>query len=202
MKPNLKLLTSYLPLQVDTKTIAENREKNNGHIVLKGIMQRADAVNQNGRIYPRHILEREMENYQKFIRENRALGELDHPSTSTINLREASHIVTEAHWEGDEVVGSIRLLNTPNGKIAQQLVEDGVKLGISSRGVGSTTEHGSYDMVGEDFMIICYDIVSDPSTGGAFMLKENTLHDLNANLNKSDRINRVLTDILRSKIKV
>lgn len=562
MKSNLKLLTSYLPLQIDTKTIAENREKNNGHIVLKGIMQRADAVNQNGRIYPRHILEREMENYQKFIRENRALGELDHPNScvkpgteiftkdgwkvieniseneciatlnletnivewqqitkkivseptksrmirirneksfdfevtenhrvllwdrfgkpfyalaseihenkvrdlnhssvsyrgqwtgedpgtvavgdfhidtmtwagflglyiaegscdgtkrghsvsnrvliaqneganadlirellattpwnwseyrnthgginfatsdaalhdmlfvlgnsfekhvprsimswspsllsemlnwmmlgdgvnrkpwtqrakdrgdvirgvyttspqlakdieeifyrigsgcsvivqepktvnapdyastgrvilaenkkpifkieervskrnaldkrflktedsvyegrvycvevpngnwlmkqgdkvcwtgnSTINLREASHIVTEAHWEGDEVIGSIRLLNTPNGKIAQQLVEDGVKLGISSRGVGSTTEHGSYDMVGEDFCVIAFDLVSDPSTGGAFMLKENTIHNLNTILNKSDRINRVLTDILRSKIK-
>lgn len=563
MKPNLKLLTSYLPLQVDTKTLTENREKNNGYIVLKGIMQRADAVNQNGRIYSRHVLEREMENYQKFIRENRAVGELDHPSScvkpgtkiftkdgwkviedisedeciatlnletnivewqqitkkivseptkskmirvrneksfdftvtenhrvllwdrfgkpfyalagdihenkvsdlnhcsvsyrgqwtgedpgtiavgdfhidtmtwagflglyiaegscdgtkrghsisnrvsiaqnegdkadlirellantpwnwseyhnangginfttsdaslhdmlfvlgnsyekhvprsvmswspslltemlnwmmlgdgvnrkpwsqraqkrgdvirgvytvspqlakdveeifyrigsgcsvvvqqpktvnapdymntgrmilaenkkpmfkieervskrnaldkrflktedsvyegrvycvevkngnwlmkqedkvcwtgnSTINLSDVSHIVTETHWEGDEVMGTIKLLNTPKGKIAQQLVEDGVKLGISSRGVGSTVEHGSYDMVGDDFCIIAFDLVNDPSTGGAFMLKEHTVHDLSANLNKSDRINRVLTDILRSKIKV
>ena len=128
---NKKLLTNFQPLELNAQTIKESRELNNGKIVLKGIMQRADAVNQNGRIYPRRILEREMENYQKFINERRALGELDHPSASVINLQNVSHLITEARWDGDSVIGSIELLDTPMGKIAQSLVESGVKLGIS-----------------------------------------------------------------------
>jgi hypothetical protein len=162
-------------------------------------MQRADAVNQNGRIYPRSILEREVENYQKFIRERRALGELDHPTASVVNLQNASHLVTEVRWEGDAVLGVIELLSTPMGKIAQSLVEDGVKLGISSRGVGSTKPHGEYDMVDDDFMLLCFDLVSEPSTSGAFMLREGRVVDPRTYMNKSDRIDRVLTDILRHK---
>lgn len=194
-----KLLTSFLPLELDVKAIKENRELNGGKIVLRGIMQRADAVNQNGRIYPRAILEREVENYQKFVRERRALGELDHPTASVVNLQNASHIVTEIRWEGDAVVGSIELLSTPMGKIAQSLVEDGVKLGISSRGVGSTRQDGDYDMVEDDFMLLCFDLVSEPSTSGAFMLKEGRVADPRAHMNKTDRIDRVLTDILHYK---
>ncbi len=198
-KKLLKLLTSFAPLEVDVRTIKENRELNGGNIVLKGIMQRADAVNQNGRIYPRSLLEREVSNYQKFIRENRALGQLDHPNSSVIELEHASHVVTEAHWENDAVVGTIRLLNTPKGKIAQQLIEDGIKLGISSRGVGSTRAQNEYEVVEDDFMLLCWDLVSEPSTSAAFMLKEHRLTDLRSQMTKSDRINRVLTDILRSK---
>lgn len=194
-----KLLTTFLPLDLDVKTIKENRDLNGGKIVLRGVMQRADAVNQNGRIYPRAILEREVENYQKFVRERRALGELDHPTASVVNLQNASHIVTEIRWEGDAVMGSIELLSTPMGKIAQSLVEDGVKLGISSRGVGSTRQHGDYDMVEEDFMLLCFDLVSEPSTSGAFMLKEGRVADPRAHMNKTDRIDRVLTDILHYK---
>lgn len=194
-----KLLTSFLPLDLDVKSIKENAELNNGKIVLRGIMQRADAVNQNGRIYPRSILEREVENYQKFVRERRALGELDHPTASVVNLQNASHIVTEIRWEGDAVVGSIELLSTPMGKIAQSLVQDGVKLGISSRGVGSTRQQGDYDMVEDDFMLLCFDLVSEPSTSGAFMLKEGRVADPRVHMNKTDRIDRVLTDILHYK---
>ncbi len=194
-----KLLTSFQPLELDLKSIKENREANGGKIILRGIMQRADAVNQNGRIYPRSVLEREVENYQKFIRERRALGELDHPTASVVNLQNASHLVTEVRWEGDAVMGVIELLSTPMGKIAQSLVEDGVKLGISSRGVGSTKPHGEYDMVDDDFMLLCFDLVSEPSTSGAFMLREGRVVDPRAYMNKSDRIDRVLTDILRHK---
>lgn len=194
-----KLLTSFLPLELDVKSIKENAEMNGGKIVLRGIMQRADAVNQNGRIYPRNVLEREVENYQKFVRERRALGELDHPTASVVNLQNASHIVTEIRWEGDAVVGTIELLSTPMGKIAQALVSDGVKLGISSRGVGSTHQQGDYDMVEDDFMLLCFDLVSEPSTSGAFMLKEGRIAEARAQLNKTDRIDRVLTDILRYK---
>ena len=153
-----------MPLDLDAKSIKESREQNGGKVVLRGIMQRADAVNQNGRIYPKHVLEREMNNYQKFINERRAMGELDHPTASVINLQNVSHIVTEAHWDGEAVVGSIELLDTPMGKIAQSLVESGVKLGISSRGVGTTSKQGDYDLVEDDFMLLCYDLVSEPST--------------------------------------
>lgn len=193
---SVQLLTSFLPLDVDSKSIKENREANGGKIVLRGILQRADAVNQNGRIYPKHILEREMENYQKFVSERRALGELDHPTASVINLQNVSHLVTEAGWDGDTVVGSIELLDTPMGKIAQSLVESGVKLGISSRGVGSTSKQGEYDLVEDDFLLLCYDLVSEPSTSGAFMLKEQALAGYRSHLNRSDRIDRVLTDLL------
>lgn len=194
-----KLLTSFMPLDLDAKSIKEARELNGGKVVLKGVMQRADAVNQNGRIYPRHILEREVENYQKFVRERRALGELDHPTASVVNLQNVSHLVTETRWDGDAVVGAIELLDTPMGKIAQSLVESGVKLGISSRGVGSTSKQGDYDMVEEDFMLLCFDLVSEPSTSGAFMLKEGRVVDPTAHMNRTDRIDRVLTDILRFK---
>lgn len=195
---NKKLLTSFQPLELDVKNIKESRDLNGGKLVLRGVMQRADAVNQNGRIYPRHVLQREMENYQKFINERRALGELDHPTASVINLQNVSHLVTEARWDGDAVVGSIELLDTPMGKIAQSLVESGVKLGISSRGVGTTSQQGDYDLVEDDFMLLCYDLVSEPSTSGAFMLKEHKVNDALGQLSKSDRVNRVLTDILGS----
>lgn len=195
-----KLLTSFMPLQLDAQSIKESREQNGGKIILKGVMQRADAVNQNGRIYPRRVLEREMENYQKFINERRALGELDHPTASVINLQNVSHLVTEAHWDGDAVVGAIELLDTPMGKIAQSLVESGVKLGISSRGVGTTSQSGDYDMVEDDFMLLCYDLVSEPSTSGAFMLREGRLANFNAreHFNRADLVDRVLTDILHT----
>ncbi len=193
-----KLLTSFMPLQLDAQSIKESREQNGGKIILRGVMQRADAVNQNGRIYPRRVLEREMENYQKFINERRALGELDHPTASVINLQNVSHLVTEARWDGDTVVGSIELLDTPMGKIAQSLVESGVKLGISSRGVGTTSQQGDYDLVEDDFMLLCYDLVSEPSTSGAFMLREGRLANFDAreHFNRADLVDRVLTDIL------
>jgi len=193
-----KLLTSFMPLQLDAQSIKESREQNGGKIILRGVMQRADAVNQNGRIYPRRVLEREMENYQKFINERRALGELDHPTASVINLQNVSHLVTEARWDGDAVIGSIELLDTPMGKIAQSLVESGVKLGISSRGVGTTSQQGDYDLVEDDFMLLCYDLVSEPSTSGAFMLREGRLANFDAreHFNRADLVDRVLTDIL------
>ncbi len=189
-----------MPLDLDAKSIKESREQNGGKVVLRGIMQRADAVNQNGRIYPKHVLEREMNNYQKFINERRAMGELDHPTASVINLQNVSHIVTEAHWDGEAVVGSIELLDTPMGKIAQSLVESGVKLGISSRGVGTTSKQGDYDLVEDDFMLLCYDLVSEPSTSGAFMLREGRLanFDIHKHFNRADLVDRVLTDILHA----
>lgn len=182
--------------------IKESREKNGGKLVLKGILQKADTLNQNGRVYPRHILEREVRNYQKFINENRALGELDHPQDSVISLKNVSHLVKEAYFDGDIVKGSVEVLDTPSGKILQDLVEAGVKLGISSRGVGSTKREGDYQVVQDDFQLICWDFVSEPSTPNAFMMAEGKTvsdSDLRRVFNKSDRINRVVNDILALK---
>ena len=195
---SLSLLTEWLPLSLNPDLIKESRTQNAGKIMLRGIIQRSDTLNQNGRIYPRTILEREIINYQKFIRENRALGECDHPDTSVVELKNASHIVREARMEGDTVYGTVELLDTPSGKILQSLIESGITLGISSRGVGSTKQQGGNLVVQEDFQLICFDIVSEPSTPGAFMLKESKSVrpvDLSATFNRSDRINRIFNDI-------
>jgi hypothetical protein len=196
---DLRVLTEWLPITCDKKVIKENREKF-GKIILKGIIQRANTLNQNGRVYPKSILEREIENYQKLIRENRALGECDHPDTSVVELKNASHIVREAYMKGDDVFGTIEVLDTPSGKIIQSLIESGVTLGISSRGVGSTVNKGNTQVVQDDFQLICFDMVSEPSTPGAFMSlhegKSIKPRDLNNFFNRTDRIDRIFNDIL------
>ena len=138
-------------------------------------------------------------NYQKLIRENRALGECDHPDSSVIELKNASHIVREAYMQGDDVYGKIEILNTPSGKIIQSLIESGVTLGISSRGVGSTVAKAGNQVVQDDFQLICFDMVSEPSTPGAFMLKEHKVHrkELDKFFNQSDKIDRMFNEILR-----
>jgi hypothetical protein len=199
MNDNMRLLNSYEVFDYTPDMIRESREKNNGKIVMKGILQKADTLNQNGRIYPQAILEREIRNYQKFIMENRALGELDHPDSSVVNLKNVSHVIKEAYLEKGVVYGTVELLDTPSGKILQSLVESGVKLGISSRGVGSTKKQNDYQVVQDDFQLICWDYVSEPSTPGAFMLPEGkqiNSAELKKIFNKSDRIDRIVNDIL------
>lgn len=195
-----RLLSSYEVFDYTPETILESKEKNNGKILVKGILQKADTLNQNGRIYPLSILEREIRNYQKFIIENRATGECDHPDSSVINLKNVSHIVREAHMEGKDVYGTIEILDkTPSGAILKGLIESNVKLGISSRGVGSTSKQGDYHMVQDDFQLICWDFVSEPSTPGAFMIPEGlrlSKHDLRLLMNKEDRIDRTLNELL------
>lgn len=199
---DLRLLNSYEVFDYTPEMIKESREKNGGKVLMKGILQKADTLNQNGRIYPMDVLQREVRNYQKFIVENRALGELDHPDSSVVNLKNVSHIVKEAYLEGGVVYGTVELLDTPSGKILQSLVESGVKLGISSRGVGSTKKQGDYFVVQDDFQLICWDYVSEPSTPGAFMLPEGRRiesSELQKVFNKSDRINRIVNDIITFK---
>jgi hypothetical protein len=196
---SMTLLKEWTALQYNPTLVKESRSMNGGKILLKGVIQRADTLNQNGRIYPRAILEREIINYQKFIRENRALGECDHPDTSVVELKNASHLIKEAKMDGDTVFGVVELLDTPSGKILQSLVESGVTLGISSRGVGSTKQQGSSLVVQEDFQLICFDIVSEPSTPGAFINESRSINpnDLKRVFNKSDRVDRIFNDVLR-----
>ena len=196
---NRKLLTEWMAFDYSADTINESRELNNGKIIMKGILQKSDTLNQNGRIYPREILNREVRNYQKFIKENRALGECDHPDSSVVELKNASHIVREAHMDGDVCYGTVELLDTPSGKILQSLVESGVTLGISSRGVGSTRAEGARDVVQDDFQLICWDFVSEPSTPGAFVMREGRdfdSRDLDRHFNQTDRIDRIMNDII------
>jgi hypothetical protein len=162
--------------------------KDNGDVFLTGIMQTGGVLNGNGRIYNKKILEREFNNYQKFIEGRRATGELDHPESSVVNLKNASHMVIKQWWDGDNWMGKIKLLNTPSGLIAKTLVSDGVQLGISSRALGSVTEEKGTGrtLVNDDLTMLCFDLVSEPSTPNAFMLKEATYKEVKLFMEKKE----------------
>ena len=181
----------------DLLTEEEKRQVREEKVVfLTGKLQEADCLNGNGRIYPRPILEREIKNYKKLVQENRALGELDHPDSSVINLQNVSHMVTEIWMDGASVMGKVKVLNTPSGKILQELINGGVITGISSRGLGSTKEQGGKTIVEDDFQLICFDVVSDPSTPGAFMNLTENKQPVEKIFTKADRINRKLNSVL------
>ena len=199
---NKLLLTEYYELCPngscqDLLTEEEKRMvREDDALFLTGVMQRAEHLNGNGRRYSRPILEREVENYNKLVRERRALGELDHPDSAIINLANAAHLVTEIWWDNDAVMGKVQVLNTPSGRILKELVNSGVKLGISSRGMGSVHESGGETIVEDDFQLICFDFVSEPSTTGAFMMAENKEPNV---FTQADRINRALNEVLRDE---
>ena len=154
----------------DLLTEMEKRDiTENGAMHLTGRLQTADKKNGNGRKYPEKVLRREMQNYMKIVKDNRATGELDHPDDSVINLKNVSHMVTDCWWEGKDVMGKIKVLDTPSGRILKDLISAGVKLGISSRGLGSVKESMGETIVEEDFQLICFDIVSEPSTPDAYV---------------------------------
>ena len=164
------LLTEYRTFKVD-KRLVETSIKENRSLVVKGVIQRAEAKNQNGRVYPKEILEREIQKYIAGpVRERRALGELDHPESSVINLQNVSHNVIKVKMVGDDVYGEVEILSTPAGNILKELFRNGITVGISSRGMGSVQESGNGTVeVQDDFELLCFDFVSTPSTHGAFM---------------------------------
>ena len=176
-----QLLVDYLPFEITANAVNESIAKNSGKLIVTGILQRAEAKNQNGRIYPKDTLVREAKKYtDTFIKQHRALGELDHPESSVVNLQNASHNITEMGWSGDNLIGTVEVLGTPSGNILKELFKAGIKLGISSRGLGSVetvAEDDSGQDEGEvpaqevqpDFELIAFDFVSNPSTQGAFM---------------------------------
>jgi len=153
----------------DLLTEREKKEVKEGAMYLTGRIQTADKKNGNGRKYPEKVLRREMDNYMKIVNDNRACGELDHPDDSVINLKNVSHMVTKCWWEGKDVMGKIKVLDTPSGRILKDLINAGVKLGISSRGLGSVKESMGETIVEDDFQLICFDIVSEPSTPDAYV---------------------------------
>jgi len=178
----------------------EKREMDNGVLYLSGRIQTADKKNGNGRSYPFKVLKREMDNYKKIVQDNRACGELDHPDDSVINLKNVSHIITDCWWEGKDVMGKIKVLDTPSGRILKDLIKAGVKLGISSRGLGSVKESMGSTVVQEDFELICFDIVSEPSTPNAYVypkeqsrMYENKINEAKKNI-VDDLFKKILED--------
>tara|TARA_R110002012_G_scaffold60602_2_gene158539 strand:+ start:4155 stop:4760 length:606 start_codon:yes stop_codon:yes gene_type:complete len=164
-----KLLIETQTLKFSPKTINENVSKENGNIVVEGILATCEVKNGNGRYYARDLWEREMDKYQSLINERRSLGELDHPESQVINLQNVSHVITDWNWDGDNVMGKIEILPTPSGNILKELIKSGVTVGVSSRGMGSLEQRGDIMEVQDDFELLCWDFVSTPSNPGSFM---------------------------------
>ena len=195
------LLTEYRPFKVN-KQLAKQSVKENKPLMVQGVLQRAESENQNGRVYPKSILEREVQAYMDGpVADNRAMGELDHPESSVINLQNVSHNVKRCWWDGDDVMGEVEILNTPAGNILKALFAAGITVGISSRGMGSVEENlkeGTVE-VQDDFELLCWDFVSTPSTHGAFMIpKSKKLHENKINLPeyKYTNVNNIIRDII------
>lgn len=203
---NKVLLTEYFAMCPDgtCADVLTEQEKSdvrdNGAMYLSGIIQRADAKNNNGRWYGYPVLYREVEAYRKPIREHRAVGGLDHTDSSVVELAHACVKFVDVWWEGKDVKGKMKVLSTPNGQTLRALINDGVQVGISSRGLGSVREENGILMVEDDFQLICFDIVSDPSTHGAFLspqaMNESRIIETVSRMPRADRINRLIQDIL------
>ena len=179
----------------DLLTEAEKRYVTEGGCILTGKLQEAGIENGNQRIYSEEIMIREVEKYSKLVQDNRALGELDHPDSSIINLANVSHMVINIWMDGPAVMGKCKVLDTPAGLILRALVDAGVKIGISSRGMGSVKEHQGKTIVEDDFQLICFDIVSEPSTPNAFMaLSENKL--MNEQATKNNKLINLMNEII------
>ena len=194
-----RLLIDTIPFTLTKRQINESLEDNNGRLIVNGVLQRAEAENQNGRVYPRSILEREVEKYKgREIKENRAFGELDHPESSVVELKNTSHIIRDVYWKGDDVMGRVEVLKTPAGNILKELLEAGCTVGISSRGMGSVKEASSSGTVTveDDFDLICWDFVSNPSTHGAFMRPVNESVVSKGKTPSYKKINTLVRDII------
>ena len=205
------LIVDYLPFEIKPEQINESIKENDGKLIVRGVLQRAEAKNQNGRVYPREILQREAKKYTKeFISQRRAMGELDHPESSVVNLQNVSHNIKEMNWEGNNLLGTVEVLGTPAGNILKELFKAGIKLGISSRGMGSveTVTEDTGDQVTQvqpDFELIAFDFVSNPSTHGAFLSPTNE-GKLNEGVGTRDgvcchdcKIENIINDIFRGE---
>lgn len=180
-----------------TSLLTENVKKENGNIMVEGILATAEVKNGNGRYYPRELWERELEKYQEAVSNRTSTGELDHPESQVINLKNVSHLVREFWWDGDKVMGKIEILPTPSGQILEALIKAGVTVGVSSRGMGSLEQNGNVMEVQDDFELLCWDFVSTPSNPGSYMgvLQEGKEHK---SIDYSS-VNNIIREILCSK---
>jgi hypothetical protein len=195
------LIERISTITISPQLLQESVKTNGGRLVVQGVVQRADAKNGNGRVYPKDTLEREVQKYKDtYIKENRALGELDHPESPIINLKNVCHNVKDVWWDGDDVMAKIEVLTTPSGNILKELLLNGITVGISSRGMGSVKQLGETVEVQDDFELLCWDFVSTPSTQGAFMEVVNESINYNqptpVSNEKLNKINELITEIL------
>lgn len=196
---NKYIISEFLAIDPDVQKINEAIAKNEP-IIVPCILQKANTLNRNGRVYPFDILKREVDKYQELVKERSAMGELDHPDSAVISLANVSHIVTEMSWKGEVLYGKIQIADTPAGDTVKGLLKSGIKLGISSRGVGSVKKNReNQDVVQEDFELIGFDIVSSPSTPGAYLFKESKQWGMKKLIDSDTKL--IKTDEVKNKIK-
>jgi hypothetical protein len=190
-----ELLIDHTPFHIAKMTISEAKATGTGRMRIKGKLQESGVKNGNGRVYPPEVLKNQVELYTKGpVASNTAMGELDHPESTIVNLGNVSHVIKRVWWDGNDVMGELELLNTPSGKIAQEIILAGIPLGISSRGMGSVKQIGETVEVQDDFELLCWDLVSVPSTPGAYMkLSEGKQIQINADYSK---VNSLITEII------
>ena len=195
-----QVLIDILPFEF--KKTSLNESLKDGKLYVTGVLQRADAKNQNGRVYPVDVLKREAEKYmQNFVKQRRAMGELDHPESSVVNLKNVSHNIVDMGWESKDLVGTVEILPTPSGNILKDLLQSGILLGISSRGLGSVKKdmRENADVVQDDFDLIAFDFVSNPSTQGAFMYPQGKINESAEQkiiVNPYSNVERIIHNIL------
>ena len=192
-----ELLIETHTVNISPAQLTESVNKENGNLLVQGILATAEVKNGNGRYYSKELWNREMEKYKDLIKERRSLGELDHPESSVVNLKNVSHLIRDYNWDGDNVMGVIEILPTPSGNILKELIKNGVTVGVSSRGMGSLEQNGSVMEVQDDFELLCWDFVSTPSNPGSFMSvlqegKETITYDYS-------KVNGIIREILCSK---
>ena len=194
---NKQLLIETHTIKISPSQLNENINKENGNLLVEGILATAEVKNGNGRYYAKELWNREMDKYKDLIQQRRSMGELDHPESTVVNLKNVSHLINEFWWDGDNVMGKIEILPTPSGNILKELIKNGVSVGVSSRGMGSLEEKGTVMEVQDDFELLCWDFVSTPSNPGSYM------HILQEGKNKITfdytRVNQIVTEILCSK---
>jgi hypothetical protein len=190
-----QVLIETVPFQVSPVQLTEGLKAPSGNPMVVGILATAEVKNGNGRYYPKELWEREIDKYNQVIKENRALGELDHPDSSIISLKNACHAIREIWWEGDKVMGKIEILPTVSGNILKALIENNITVGVSSRGMGSLKEinEGTLE-VQDDFELLCWDFVSTPSNPGSYMTLVKEGKEVQAY--KYGKVNSLLTEIL------
>jgi len=195
---NKSLLIDHTPFQSAKLTLVEGKGDKAGLVTLVGKLQEAEQKNGNGRVYPREILEREVQKYVDGpVKTRTALGELDHPEASVVNLANTSHVITEVWWKGNDLMGKLQLLPTPSGNIAKSLIMSGIPLGISSRGMGSVKQLGETVEVQDDFELLCWDLVSVPSTPMAYMSLAESKQFTSAK--DYSKVNELITEIICSQ---
>ena len=192
-----QVLIETIPFSVAPIQLTEGLKAPSGNPLVEGILATAEVKNGNGRYYPRELWDREISKYTEIVKENRATGELDHPDSSIINLKNVSHIIRDIWWDGDKVIGKLEILPTVSGNILKALIENNVTVGVSSRGMGSLKQIGETLEVQDDFELLCWDFVSTPSNPGSYMsvLREGKEHSAT----NYSKVNSIIHEILRSK---